>query len=126
MISPFIIDKRLSFYPSKIDLAFPLSCHISRCLVSGQNPSPKPSPNNCSWRSQVMTSFKLRQNWRFSWDNHGKTIGKPEENHRKPYVNGLVSGKIYRKAPYLMGKSMVSGFDFPLNQSIERTGQRPM
>jgi hypothetical protein len=25
-----------------------------------------------------------------------------------------------------MGKSMVSGFDFPLNQSIERTGQRPM
>ena len=30
MISPFIIDKRLSFYPSKIDLAFPLSCHISR------------------------------------------------------------------------------------------------
>ena len=25
-----------------------------------------------------------------------------------------------RKAPYLMGKSMVSGFDFPLNQSIEQ------
>jgi len=24
-----------------------------------------------------------------------------------------------RKAPYLMGKSMVSGFDFPLNQSID-------
>ena len=28
-------------------------------------------------------------------------------------------GEKYRKAPYFMGKSMVSGDDFPLNQSIE-------
>jgi hypothetical protein len=36
------------------------------------------------------------------------------------FINGLVSGKFYRfKPPYLMGKSMVSGVDFPLNQSIE-------
>ena len=27
--------------------------------------------------------------------------------------------KINRKTPYLMGNSMVSGFDFPLNQSID-------
>jgi len=35
------------------------------------------------------------------------------------HVNGLVSGKIVRKTRYFMGKSMVSGFGFPLNQSIE-------
>ena len=32
--------------------------------------------------------------------------------------NGLVKGKIYRKTPYFMGKSVVSGEDFPFNQSI--------
>ena len=30
--------------------------------------------------------------------------------------------KIYRKTPYFMGKSMVSSFDFPLNQSVAITG----
>ena len=32
---------------------------------------------------------------------------------------GLVYGTIYRKPPYLMVNTMVSGVDFPLNQSIE-------
>ena len=31
----------------------------------------------------------------------------------------LDDGNIYRKALYLMVKTMVSGLDFPLNQSIE-------
>ena len=53
-----------------------------------------------------------------------------EQEHMKTYennwkhvnmisLNGLVCGKIYGKTLFLMGKSMVSGVNFPLNQSIE-------
>jgi|OrbCmetagenome_4_1107370.scaffolds.fasta_scaffold520191_1 hypothetical protein len=34
-------------------------------------------------------------------------------------VTELDDGKIYRKPLYLMVKTMVSGVDFPLNQSID-------
>jgi hypothetical protein len=38
-----------------------------------------------------------------------------------PPIIELDDGKIYRKALYLMVKTMVSGSDFPLNQSNEPT-----
>jgi len=52
---------------------------------------------------------------------HGDTHGKSSTNTQ--WI-GFV-GKIYRKTPYLMGNSMVSGSDFPLNQIIYKYWKNP-
>ena len=48
--------------------------------------------------------------WRFSWENHRKTIGKPQENHRKMEVYPLVNVYIanWKDPPFIMGKSIIS------------------
>ena len=48
----------------------------------------------------------------------GKIWQFPNQQLQKCFIE-LDDGKIYRKALYLMVKTMVSGVDFPLNQSIE-------
>jgi len=45
------------------------------------------------------------------------TIINPPYNHELTIITELDDGKIYRKALYLLVKTMVSGSDFPLNQS---------
>ena len=63
---------------------------------------------------QFCISKILDETWYEMVWNHGFLAPNYWWNHK-----WLVEGKIYRKRPYSMGKSMVSGFDFSFSQSIE-------
>ena len=84
------------------------------------------SQSNCQKKDQTTQGFALRSQAR----SHQSTKPLGQRHRTEDFVGGwqfsLKHWNIYRKVPYLMGKPMVSGSDFPLNQSIDRPQFRPM